>query len=121
MKATQFRELSENELNQKLAEARKELFNLRFQMAAGQLENTHRLKTLKREIARVLTVKEELKLSPEEQELLNKKQPAVKSKSAKTLKAEKVSENEITKEAKKTTKEPRRRPTGYGEAKAEDK
>ena len=56
MKARQLRDLSNDELERKLHETRQELFNLRFQAATGALENTTRLKLVKREIARLLTV-----------------------------------------------------------------
>ena len=59
MRARQLRELSDDELNQKMAETRQELFNLRFQSATGALENSARLRLAKREIARILTVKYE--------------------------------------------------------------
>jgi large subunit ribosomal protein L29 len=51
--------MSDNELEQVLAERRQELFNLRFQSATGALENPARLKLAKREIARILTVRTE--------------------------------------------------------------
>ena len=50
------KELSQAELEQKLAELKQELFNLRFQHAVNQLENPMRLKAVKRDIARVKTV-----------------------------------------------------------------
>jgi large subunit ribosomal protein L29 len=50
------RELTDEELREKMAETRKELFNLRFQSATGALENSARLRSAKREIARILTV-----------------------------------------------------------------
>ena len=56
MKPRQLRDLTDAELQRRLAETRQELFNLRFQAAAGALENTARLKLAKREIARILTV-----------------------------------------------------------------
>ena len=56
MKASELRELSQAELEQKLAELKQELFNLRFQHAVNQLENPLRLKAVKRDIARVKTV-----------------------------------------------------------------
>ena len=59
MRASQLRELTDEELEQKMAESRKELFNLRFQSATGALENSARLRSAKREIARILTVKTE--------------------------------------------------------------
>ena len=55
MKSTEIRELTDDELAKKLEEGRAELFNLRFQMATSQLDNTARVKTVKRDIARVQT------------------------------------------------------------------
>ena len=57
MKAKELRELSDDDLERRLADARQELFNLRFQAATGALENSARMKLAKREIARVLTVR----------------------------------------------------------------
>jgi large subunit ribosomal protein L29 len=59
MRARQLRELSDEELDRKMAETRKELFQLRFQTATGGLENSARLRGTKREIARILTIKNE--------------------------------------------------------------
>ena len=59
MKARQLRDLTDDELERKMAETRQELFNLRFQSATGGLENSARLRMAKREIARILTVKNE--------------------------------------------------------------
>ena len=59
MKARQLRDLTNDELEEKMGETRKELFNLRFQSATGALENSARLRSAKREIARILTVKTE--------------------------------------------------------------
>ncbi len=56
MKAAEVRELDVGELEQRLAETRQELFNLRFQHATGQLENTGQLKEVRKNIARILTV-----------------------------------------------------------------
>ena len=58
-RARDLRGLSDQALNEKLNEARQELFNLRFQGATGALENSARVKTTKREIARILTVRNE--------------------------------------------------------------
>ena len=55
MKATEIRGLSNDDLKQKLKEGRSELFNLRFQMATSQLDNTARIKIVKKDIARLLT------------------------------------------------------------------
>ncbi len=59
MKAKQLRDMSDDEIEEALAERRQELFNLRFQSATGALENPARLKLAKREIARILTVRTE--------------------------------------------------------------
>ena len=55
-RASDLRELSDEDLEHRLAEGRQELFNLRFQSVTGALENTARLQLAKREIARILTV-----------------------------------------------------------------
>ena len=60
--ATQLRTQTEEELNVKLAEAKAELFNLRFQAATGQLESHGRLRAVRKEIARIYTVKREREL-----------------------------------------------------------
>jgi large subunit ribosomal protein L29 len=59
MKAADLRDLSYDQLAEKLAEAKEELFNLRFQMATNQLDNSARLGQVRREIARVATVMRE--------------------------------------------------------------
>ena len=56
MKASEIRELSLNEMEQKRDELKEALFNLRFQHGIGQLENTAKLKETKRDIARVETI-----------------------------------------------------------------
>jgi len=55
MKGKEIRDLSNDDLKQKLKDGRAELFNLRFQMATSQLDNTARIKHVKKDIARVLT------------------------------------------------------------------
>ena len=60
--AADLRNSSEEELNTKLAEAKTELFNLRFQAATGQLESHGRLHAVRKEIARIYTVKREREL-----------------------------------------------------------
>jgi large subunit ribosomal protein L29 len=59
LKANDMRELTEGELERRLAEARQELFNLRFQHATGALDNPAALSRARREIARLLTVTNE--------------------------------------------------------------
>ena len=55
MKAAEIRELSAEDLQVKLKETKAELFNLRFQMATSQLDNTARVKQVKKDIARIMT------------------------------------------------------------------
>ena len=55
MKATEVKHMSAEELNAKLGSLKEELFALRFQLAANQLENTARIKAVKKDIARVKT------------------------------------------------------------------
>ncbi len=62
MKVKEIRELSDKELQEKARELKEELFNLRFQMATGQLENTMRVKEVRKSIARVKTVIREREL-----------------------------------------------------------
>jgi large subunit ribosomal protein L29 len=59
LRARELRDLTDDELELRLAETRQELFNLRFQSATGALDNPARLKLAKREIARILTVRNE--------------------------------------------------------------
>ena len=59
MKASEIRELSSDDVARKVAEARQELFNLRFQHATGALENTYNLTGVRRELARLLTIQGE--------------------------------------------------------------
>ena len=60
--ANELRTSTEDELGSKLAEAKEELFNLRFQGATGQLENHGRLHAVRKEIARIYTVMREREL-----------------------------------------------------------
>lgn len=61
MKAKELRDLSADELKEKLAESEKELFNLRIQQAAAQLEKPDRIRQVRRDIARIRTVLNETK------------------------------------------------------------
>ena len=63
MKAKELRNLTSEELLAKLDEFKSELFSLRFQLATGQLQNTARIKMVKKDIARVKTILAERKLN----------------------------------------------------------
>jgi large subunit ribosomal protein L29 len=67
MKASELADLDADELAAKLAEAKEELFNLRFQNVTGQLDNPHRLREVRKDIARVLTVMRQRELTEEAQ------------------------------------------------------
>ncbi|KAB3528882.1 50S ribosomal protein L29 [Alkaliphilus serpentinus] len=56
MNANSLRDMTDVELNQKLLDLKGELFNLRFQLATGQLENPLRIRNVRRDIARIKTV-----------------------------------------------------------------
>ncbi len=61
-KATELRELSNDELYERLDDAKEELFNLRFRQKVGQLEDTSRPTVVKREVARIYTILREREL-----------------------------------------------------------
>ena len=62
MKASEIRKMSAAELDEKLLELKDELFKLRFQQAINQLDNPMRISAVKKDIARVLTVKRDVEL-----------------------------------------------------------
>ena len=63
MKAVELREMTYTELLERLGGSKEELFNLRFQLATNQLDNTTRIRQVKREIARIRTVMSEQEIS----------------------------------------------------------
>lgn len=63
MKASELRDLSVEELQTKLTELKEELFNLRFQLAVNQLENSSRISAVKKDIARVSTILRQMELN----------------------------------------------------------
>jgi large subunit ribosomal protein L29 len=66
MKATEIRDLSSDEQQQKLTDLKEELFNLRFQHGIGQIENPTKLKRTKSDIARVMTILRETETQNQE-------------------------------------------------------
>ena len=64
-KASELRELPDEELLSRIDGAKEELFNLRFQLATGQLDNTARLKELRHDVARIATVLREREIEHE--------------------------------------------------------
>ena len=65
MKYKDIQELTDEELAKKVEEGRAELFNLRFQMATSQLDNTARVKNVKKDIARLLTEQRDRQIAAE--------------------------------------------------------
>ena len=59
MKASEIRALSDADLQKRLADARQELFNLRFQLATRKLENVHRVREVRKDVARMLQIASE--------------------------------------------------------------
>jgi large subunit ribosomal protein L29 len=62
-KPEELRDMADEELDTKLAEAKEELFNLRFQLVTGQLDNPMAIKSVRKEVARILTVIRERELA----------------------------------------------------------
>ncbi len=67
MTASELRELADAELHEQLAENKQELFNLRFQIVTGQLDDPRRIKAVRRQIARVMTVMRERDIADQRQ------------------------------------------------------
>ncbi|MGM0396312.1 MAG: 50S ribosomal protein L29 [Bacillota bacterium] len=63
MKAKEIRQMSDKELNKELMDLKSELFNLRFQLATGQLDNPIKISSVRKDIARVKTIVRERELS----------------------------------------------------------
>lgn len=68
MKPAELREMTVEELKQKEQELRKELFNLRFQKVTGEIQNPNRIKEVKKDIARILTIIKQKQMSKESQD-----------------------------------------------------
>ncbi len=62
MRVSEIRKLNDKELDLKLEDLKEELFNLRFRSAVGQLENPMRIRTVRKSIARIMTIKREREL-----------------------------------------------------------
>ena len=72
MKSSEVRELSEKERKERIRDNEEELFNLRFQMATGKIENPGRIRIIRRDVARLKTIKKELVATVEENASENK-------------------------------------------------
>jgi len=72
MKPSEVRELTEKERAEKIRDYEEELFNLRFQMATGKIENPGRIRIIRRDVARLKTIQKELVATVEEDAEENK-------------------------------------------------
>ncbi len=68
IKMTEIRKLTTEDLNKKLEENKKELFNLKFALSTGNLEKPHRIKELRHEVAKIKTVLRERELNESKEE-----------------------------------------------------
>jgi len=93
MKASELRELSATELETKISEVKKNLFNLKFQKASGQLDNPMKIKNLKRDIARIETVGRENEIGIK---------TTTDKKAGKVSKAKKLEKSDEVKKVKET-------------------
>ena len=66
MKASEIRDMTQDEMHSKISDLKEELFNLRFQHEIGQLENPQRMKQTKKDIARMETIINEVALTQKE-------------------------------------------------------
>ncbi len=80
MKAHEVRGLTVDQLNEELVKLKKEQFNLRFQAASGQLENTSRVRQIRRDIARLQTISRQKPPSANEAKGTAKAKPKAKAK-----------------------------------------
>jgi len=117
MKAMDLRHKTPDELGGMLADLKKEQFNLRFQQASGQLENTARVKVVRRDIARIRTILLEVKagkvVAPKVEKPAKKAaKPAAKktAKPAAKKEAKKAAPKKAAKAAAKTEKKPAKKP-----------
>lgn len=79
MRTIELRDLDSEELAVRMSELKEEIFNLRFQKATGQLDDHRRIRRLKRDVARILTVLRERELAVWEEQVLAEEQEGIES------------------------------------------
>jgi large subunit ribosomal protein L29 len=92
MKASEIRELSRSELETKISEVKKNMFNLKFQKASGQLDNPMKIKSYKKDVALIETIAREHELGINTVKKTEKSPKSVKAKKAVEVKAKKAVE-----------------------------
>jgi len=118
MKAAQVHGMTSDQLSDELVKLKKEQFNLRFQAASGQLENTARVRQIKRDIARIMTVARQRPAGKVEVRVKPKTEAKPQAKAPKEPKAAKEPKAQREPKAAKTTTKSKAKPKAKSKAKA---
>ena len=118
MKAAQVHGMTSDQLSDELVKLKKEQFNLRFQAASGQLENTARVRQIKRDIARIMTVARQRPAGEVEVRVKPKTEAKPQAKAPKQPKAAKEPKAQREPKAAKTTTKSKAKPKAKSKAKA---
>ena len=118
MKSEEVRGLTPDQLDEQLVKLKKEQFNLRFQAASGQLENTARVRQIRRDIARIMTVARQRPAGEVEVSVKPKTEAKPQAKAPKEPKAAKEPKAHREPKAEKTTTKSKAKPKAKPEAKA---
>ena len=118
MKAAQVHGMTSDQLSDELVKLKKEQFNLRFQAASGQLENTARVRQIRRDIARIMTVARQRPAGEVEVRVKPKTEPKPQAKAPKEPKAAKEPKAQREPKAAKTTTKSKAKPKASSKAKA---
>jgi large subunit ribosomal protein L29 len=118
MKAAQVHGMTSDQLSDELVKLKKEQFNLRFQTASGQLENTARVRQIRRDIARIMTVARQRPAGEVEVRVKPKTEAKPQAKTPKEPKAAKEPKAQREPKAAKTTTKSKAKPKAKSKAKA---
>ena len=118
MKAAQVHGMTSDQLSDELVKLKKEQFTLRFQAASGQLENTARVRQIKRDIARIMTVTRQRPAGEVEVRVKPKTEAKPQAKAPKEPKAAKEPKAQREPKAAKTTTKSKAKPKAKSKAKA---
>jgi len=118
MKAAQVHGMTSDQLSDELVKLKKEQFNLRFQAASGQLENTARVRQIRRDIARIMTVVRQRPAGEVEVRVKPKTEAKPQAKTPKEPKAAKEPKAQREPKAAKTTTKSKAKPKAKSKAKA---
>ena len=118
MKAAQVHGMTSDQLSDELVKLKKEQFNLRFQAASGQLENTARVRQIRRDIARIMTVARQRPAGEVEVRVKPKTEAKPQAKAPKEPKAAKEPKAQREPKAAKTTTKSKAKPKANSKAKA---